>query len=299
MFKRILVPLDGSELSESALIYAEELAGALNSEVELVYVCEPRESEYRHMHQLYIEKIAQQMRNQIEAYHAREKSLVVKVNGVILDGDPAAELIDYAGKNEISLVVMVSHGRSGIMPWSTGSTATKVIQRIGKPLLLIRTSDPALKIGKGEMFNKILIPLDGSENGEAALPYIKELSNELKSEVTLLQVVETGQYANNVGGLDYVLFPEQYVESMKADAQQYLKKVGGKLTGTKATVRSEVRTGQAAQEIIKFADETKARLVAISTHGRSGVRRWISGSVAYKVLQAGHTPLLLVGAPQG
>lgn len=76
------------------------------------------------------------------------------------------------------------------------------------------------------------------------------------------------------------------------------EKVSGELAETKATIRSEVRTGQAAQEIIRFADETKTRLLAISTHGHSGIRRWISGSVAYKVLQAGHTPLLLVRAPE-
>jgi len=71
MLNKILVPLDGSELSELALPYAEELAGALNSEVELVYVCEPEEIEYRHMHQLYIEKMAEQVRSHIKAYHAR------------------------------------------------------------------------------------------------------------------------------------------------------------------------------------------------------------------------------------
>ncbi len=297
MFKRILVPLDGSELGELALPYAEELAGALNSEVELVYVCEPAESQYRHMHQLYTEKIAQQVKNHIEAYHARKAILAATVRPVVLDGDPAAEIIDYAEKNDISLVVMVSHGRSGIMPWAMGSAATRVTQRIVKPILFIRASTPNLKVGKGERFNKILIPLDGSENGEAVLPYIKELTNELKSEVTLLQVVAPGQHVHTVGGLDYILFPEEQVEKMREEAMQYLEKVGNKLTDTKATIRSEVKTGQAAKEIIKFADETKTHLVAISTHGRSGVRRWISGSVAYKVMQAGNTPVLLVRAP--
>ena len=297
MYNRILVPLDGSELSESALPYAEELAGALNSEVELVYVCELAESQYRHMHQLYIEKIAEQVRRHIKAYPDRETSLAASVKPVVLDGEPAAEIIDYAEKNDISLIIIVSHGRSGIMPWTMGSIAVRVIRRTKKPVLLIRAITPSPKVGKGEMFSKILIPLDGSENGEAVLPYIKELTCRLKSEVTLLQVVAPGQYVHTVGGLNYILFSEQHVETMRADAKQYLEKVGRKLTDTKATIRFEVKTGHTAQEIIKFADETNTRLVAISTHGRSGVRRWISGNVAYKVLQAGHTPLLLVRAP--
>ncbi|MFC1958753.1 universal stress protein, partial [Chloroflexota bacterium] len=275
----------------------ETLAGALNSEVDLVNVCEPKEGEYRNMHQLYIEKMAEQVRNHIKAYPTREASLAVRVKPVILDGDPAAEIIEYAEKNDISLVVMVSHGRSGIMPWAMGSTAVKVIQRISKPVLFIRASALSPKVSGGEMFSKILIPFDGSENGEAALPYVKELTKKLESEITLLQVVAPGQHVHTIGGLDYILFSEQQVETMKAEAKRYLEKVGKKLADTKATIRPEVKTGNAAQEIIKFADETTTSLVAISTHGHSSAGRWTSGSVAHKVLQRGHIHLLLVPAP--
>lgn len=295
MLDKILVPLDGSELSELALPYAEELAGALNSEVELVYVCEPGESEYRHMHQLYIEKIAGQVRNHIKAYPAREASLAARVKAVILDGEPAAEIIDYTDKNDISLIVMVSHGRSGIMSWAMGGPAMKVIQGTSKPVLFHRAGYP--QAGKGKIFSRILIPLDGSEDGEAALPYIKEITKKLESEVILFQVVAPGQHVHTVGGLDYILFPEEQVEKMRAEAKQYLEKAGKELADTKATIRSEVKTGNAAQEIIKFADETNICLVAISTHGRSGARRWASGNVAHKILQAGHTPVLQVRAP--
>ncbi len=88
-----------------------------------------------------------------------------------------------------------------------------------------------------------------------------------------LQVVAPVQYVHTVGGLDYVSFPEQEVEHLKAEANQYLEKISKNLADTKAIVKSEVKTGNAAQEIIKFADETNARLVAISTHGRSGIMR--------------------------
>lgn len=296
MLKRILAPLDGSELAELALPYAEELAGTLDSEVELVYVCEPAESQHRHMHQLYIEKMTEQVRSHIRAYHTREASSAAPVKPVILDGDPAAEIIDYAEKNDISFIVMVSHGRSGIMSWVMGGTAVKVLQRISKPVLLIRASTPSPRVSKGEMFKRILIPLDGSDIGEAALPYVKELTSKVESEVILFQVIAPGQHVHTIGGLDYVLFPEQEVEKMKVSAQQYLEGVSRRFAGTKATVRSEVKLGDPATEIIKFADETSTRLVAISTHGRSGIKRWVFGGVAHKVLQAGHTPLLLVRA---
>ena len=289
MYEKILVPLDGSRLAETALPYAEELAGAFNSEVILIGICEPAESQYLHMCQLYIEKMAELVRSHIKG------ETRIKVKSVSLVGEPAQEIINYAEENNISLTIMTTHARSGIMLWVMGSITDRVLPRINMSVLLIRAEAPSLKVG-GEMFNKILVPLDGSEAGKVALPYVRELSKKLKSEVILLQVVAPGQHVHTVGGLDYVLFADQQVESMKAQAKQYLEKVSRELTGT--TIRSEVRVGDASREIIKFTDETNISLVAISTHGHSGIRQWIFGNVTHKILQTSNTPVLLVKAPE-
>jgi len=147
------------------------------------------------------------------------------------------------------------------------------------------------------MFNRIVVPLDGSETGEAILPYIRELAEKLRPEIILLQVVVPSQHVHTVGGLDYVRFAEEQLKLMRADAKQYLEKASKKLTGTGSIIRLEVRLGDVAQEIIKLADETDTNLIAISTHGRSGIRQWIFGSVAHKVLQVSNTPVLLVRPP--
>lgn len=293
MFKRILVLLDGSELGELVLPYAEELAGALNSEVELVYVCESTESQYRHMYQLYIEKMAQQVGGHIE-----EKGSKTTVTPVVLDGHPAAAIIDYAENNDISLIVMATHGRSGIMSWTMGGCAHKILYGVNILVLLVRASVPTPSGNKeGQILNRILVPLDGSEAGEAVLPYVRELTEKLELEVILFQVIAPGQHVHTIGGLSYFLFPEQQVEKMKASARQYLEGVSGRFAGTRATVRSELGSGDPATEIIKFASETDTRLVAMATHGHSGIGRWAFGSVTHKVLHSGNTPLLLVRAP--
>ncbi len=289
MYKRILVPLDGSKLAELALPYAEELAGVFNSEVVLIGICEPGESQYSYMYQLYIEKIAEVVGNRIKKVGSR-----VIVSSVALDDRPAEGIIDYAEKNDVSLIIMVSHGRSGIMSWTLGSVANKVLQRTGTPILLIRAKASQLEAGAQGLFNRILVPLDGSDVGEVVLPHVRQLTEKLESEVVLLQVVAPGQHVHTVGGLDYVRFAEQQIESMKAEAKEYLDKVSKRLAGTKGIMRSEVRVGDTAHEIIKFADEANIRLVTISSHGRSGIRQWISGSITHKILHAGNTPLLLV-----
>ncbi len=293
MFKRILVPLDGSKLAELALPYAEELAGVFDAELNFLYVCEPAHKQHRYEYQVYIDKIAELVRNRIE-----EERPPAKVKAAALIGHPAAVIIEYANENGVNLIIMATHGRSGIMAWTMGSITNKVLRRVSMPLLLIRAGVPTPKAGQGKIINKILVPLDGSDAGEAALPYVRELTEKLEAEVILLQVVTPGRHVHTIGGLDYVRFDGHEISSMEAKAREYLEQVSGKLTGTKATVRSEVKIGDAAQEIIKFGDEISTRLVAMSSHGRSGIERWTFGSITHKVLHAGNTPVLVVRAQE-
>jgi len=285
MWEKILVSLDGSDLAELALPYAEELAIAFNSEVVLLYVSEAAESQYRHMHQLYIEDVAGQMKNRIN-----------KVTPLVLDGTPAREIIDYAEKNEVGLIIIASHGRSGVTPWVAGSVANKVLHAAKMPLLLIRATQPRQKEPPKHILNRILLPLDGSEAGEAAVPYIRRLMDRLDSEVILFGVVPSGKHIRTVGGLDYVLYPEQDLETVKAEAREYLDKVYQQLKGGKGKVRVELRAGDIAREIINFAQGTKTSLIAISSHGHSGIKRWVFGSIANKVVQASKAPVLVVKA---
>ncbi|MDH5695582.1 MAG: universal stress protein [Dehalococcoidia bacterium] len=293
MWEKIIVPLDGSNLAELAIPYAEALAGVFGSEVVLVCVCEPAESQYCHMHQLYIEKMAGQMKDRIKDYGIG----VVAVSPVVLTGEPAGEIIDYAEKNNIGLIIMASHGRSGIMPWAMGSISNKVTHKTGTPVLLIRARVPYPEVDRRQILNKVLLPLDGSEAGEAAVPYIQELIARLESEVILFGVVPAGQHVRTVGGLDFVHYPEEHLELIKAEAKEYLERVYHRLSGGKGSVRIELKVGDVAHEIIKFAEETNAGFVAISAHGHSGIGKWVFGSIAHKILHASNTPVLLVKAP--
>ncbi|MDD5038355.1 MAG: universal stress protein [Dehalococcoidales bacterium] len=155
------------------------------------------------------------------------------------------------------------------------------------------------------MFQKILVPLDGSKVGEKALPYVEELAcmcaPEQKVEVILLQVITELTHpvlvtSEEVGGLVAAPYSKEEMEQIKGRAMDYLNKAGKSLKKNQGvTVKYSVRTGaDAANEILKAADQMKADLIAISTHGRSGISRWALGSVADKILRAGNTPILMV-----
>jgi len=152
------------------------------------------------------------------------------------------------------------------------------------------------------MYERILVPLDGSKIGEAALPYIEELVSKLppepKVEVTLLQVVSSMAHWIIAGeATAKVAYTEEEMKQITGKALDYLNRSGESLRSRGAVVKVEVRTGRAADEIIKCADEIKADLVAMSTHGRSGITRWAFGSVTIRVLQSGTVPILTVRAP--
>jgi nucleotide-binding universal stress UspA family protein len=293
MIDKILVALDGSNIGELALAYVKELAQAFSSEVCLIYVSEKHNPEYHRTVQEYLEKVREELSSDFKKAGSK-----ATVKTILLDGKPATEIVQFAENNESDLVILTSHGHSGIMPWVMGSTANTVIHTIKNPVLLVRASMFKTKRRLVKLFNKILLPLDSSEIGEAALPCVIEIAQKLKSEVILFSVIENGQQVHTIGGQNFIRFSEQQVESMKLEMTEYLAATKKKLTDSGVNVSSIVREGDAAKEIIKLSQENNIRLVAMSSHGRSGMRSWVFGSVSNKVLHAGKTSLLFVRPPQ-
>jgi nucleotide-binding universal stress UspA family protein len=154
------------------------------------------------------------------------------------------------------------------------------------------------------MFEKILVPLDGSTVGEAALPVIRRLVTKLppeaEVEVTLLGVITLLRHWVVVGEASApVSYTEEELSLIKQRVMNYLERAGESLKGQGVTVKAMVSTGTAAEEILKAADEINSDLIAMSTHGRSGLRRMAFGSITDKILRGASIPVLMVRAPEG
>jgi nucleotide-binding universal stress UspA family protein len=154
------------------------------------------------------------------------------------------------------------------------------------------------------MFSRVLVPLDGSKVGEAALPVIEQLVDKLapetKVEITLIGVITLLRHWVVVGEASApVSYTEEELKIIRERVMNYLAKSGESLRSKGITVKTIVSTGNAADEILRAADQTKADLIAMSTHGRSGLRRLAFGSSTDKVLRGSHIPVLMVRAPEG
>lgn len=154
------------------------------------------------------------------------------------------------------------------------------------------------------MQQRVLVPLDGSKVGEAALPVIEKLidmlSPEINLEVTLLGVITMLRHWVVVGEASApISYSEEEMKLIKQRVTDYLEKTGEALRSQGAVVNTRVSTGNAADEILKAADEINADMIAMSTHGRSGLRRMAFGSITDKILRGAGVPILVVRAPEG
>ena len=295
MYKKILVPLDGSDLAELALPYAEELAGSLSCEITLIHVSESADEKYENMHQLYIEKIVEATKQGAERCRKNKRAKKIKVSSVHLMGHIAEQIVDYADKESIDLIVMTTHGRSGIRRWLLGNVAAKVVRATDRPIALIRAKDTLPEECAERKINKVLVPLDGSKASEVVVPHVSELASNLKAEVVLFQVVSPSYFVYAIPG-EAVLQPHspEDLQNMIENSKLYLDRVGTEFRDKGIETTSEVGIGGPAEEIIRVADEMQVDMVAMSTHGHSSISLWAFGSNADKVLHSGNTPVLLV-----
>jgi nucleotide-binding universal stress UspA family protein len=191
-----------------------------------------------------------------------------------LDGAAAVALLDYEREAGIDLVVMCSHGRSGLARFALGSVAERLLRHGAAPVLLVRAYGPPAALAH------IVIPLDGSPGAEAALQAATHLSRAVVQEVTLLRVIDAPEEGAEA---------ERYLEGAAHRLQHT-----GLMRGGEARCRRLVRQGDPAQVIVETAGTE--RLVVMATHGRSGVTRWALGSVADRVARGGAAAVLLVRA---
>ncbi len=308
MVIKILVPLDGSELAERALYYAEPMVVKKGAQVILMHVCGPDECQceaekctVQPLHRVYIEETAERFKNKLK----EEVSNGADVRWEILCGEPATNIINYAGTQDIHHIIMASHGRSGINRWILGSVADRVTRGSPVPVIIINASLEEIR-QSGLPDKKILVLLDGSDTAEQVLPYAKEHAEMSSREVVLLRVCEQPNiehpliYHSMEWGyppsrpLQWEDYAEQELIKRKEEVRAYLTGIEEKFTSVGIKVSSEVIVGRPAEAIVDYLAVMHFNLVVMSTHGRSGLTRWALGSVASRVLHATTSPVLLV-----
>ena len=305
MYKKMLVPLDGSKLAEVVLGYAKELAGRLDLDIILLHVRRPEEAEKDPIHRSYVDRMAESIK--LQAREVQKKTMAkpggkaVEAWGELAVGNPAEEILRYADKKKIDLILLATHGRSGVKRWAMGSVADKVLSTSKIPVWLARADIPEEIVHDEWPRRTILVPLDGSGLAESVLPHVEALAKQRGAElveVVLLRVCYPPEISSDYPEASMPLSWEEHVKHemawAKRGCEQYLADVQKRLKGSDLNVRSEVLMGKPADEIIKYVKEKNINLIVMATHGRSGLSRWAYGSTADKILHGAASPIFLV-----
>lgn len=280
---RVLVPLDGSTLAEAILPVVERLARDHEAEVILLEVLEgqgTREAECDAERQAggYLQGTVDSLR----------RRGLGRVRASVWYGDADQAIANAATRERADLIAMSTHGRSGLDWLRFGSVAEGVVRRAPVPVLLVR----GMAAWDRHAIDRILVPLDGSEASEEVLPIVSCLAGPFDFEVQLLHVVEA---TRSLPGAPVGASGAHDPETEAA----YLARVAASLEARGLRVGVTLRAGLPAEVIPTVTDETKSGLVAMSTHGRSGLGRLFLGSVAERVLRAVSVPVLLWKPPAG
>jgi nucleotide-binding universal stress UspA family protein len=303
LYSHIVVPVDGSDLSESVLPWAYTLAKVFKSKIVLVEAITAGDAAGDKG-----KEEAAKSRSAIAKARRKENaylsSLDQRLQGVeiahsLKAGRPENVIPAEAKRHgDSTLIAMSTHGRSGIGRWLLGSVTDKVIHSAPCSMLVIRPKREDDSKQREAKLSRIILPLDGSELSEAAIPAALELAKTLNLPVTVARVVPTAQFsaagewsAGYAGGYAEVL------EAVEGETKEYLAaKVSDLKRRGIARVDSKMFLGDPAGHIVDLGREREGSLVIMSSRGRTGLGRAILGSVADRVVSSSGAPVLLVKA---
>jgi nucleotide-binding universal stress UspA family protein len=306
-YTKILVPLDGSPLSESILPYAVSLAESLGTPIELLHVIDLDllRTYFNTPQGRPIAEVEKQMKAHATEYLqklAASLSKALNIRQTVALGSAQMMIVAQAEKENGTLLAMATRGHSGVKRWFFGSVADKVLHSATTPLLLFKGS-PERNLGKDATIKRVLVPLDGSGLAEQVLSHVTILAKAMNLEVELMRIyslpMTVGALASPpaypIGAqmLTVDAFREEAVDYLEAKVQQLREGEG------LPEVSHTVTQGEAADQIIDAAHQTRHSLIAMSTHGRSGVGRWILGSVADRVIRQSGDPVFVIRPTSG
>lgn len=288
----VVVPLDGSEPSERALKFAVALALAWDEQVVLVAVATHRNQgglaglapsiklEFEESGVQQAEGYLREVRNRLRR--------TVQAEAIVRIGDPAREVQAAARKLKARLIVMTTHGRSGVSRWVQGSVAGTLLRESTIPLLAIGPNVPKPDPRKLRL-KHILVPLDGGEAAEAALPVARQLAGDLGGRISVVRVVQwMADYSYRTQAAVYDPNLDKVLEQ---GAATYVERQLQALTGIDA--QAFIRRGSTSTRLLDFVTRQKIDLVVMTTHARRGVARAALGSIADRMIH-GKAPVLLL-----
>lgn len=280
MAGRILVPLDGSSFSETAIPAAIRAAQKLKLPLELVTVVPAPVGLVTETAEKYLGATARTL----------EAVPDLNVSWRLLVGAPAPVLIEQTVKDAPTMIVMTSHGRGAISRFILGSVTDQLLRQSRVPLLVVRSHDGEAK-DAGGVIRRVLVPIDGSPNAELIMEPLLGILGDGPVELQFIHVV----------ALPPIILPfvegtvpsEAAIEAEITTMTAYLEALANRWRTDRITITTEVAAAEVvATRLLEAAGLGGADLIAMTTRGKTGVTRAVLGSVADKLIRSASVPVL-------
>jgi len=306
-YRTILVPLDGSEAAEAVLELAKNLAVRSGAAMTLLHVCKPERVEYEGLHSAYIERVADLVQRDIskicETVQCHFEGVTAAASPVLAKGEPAEEIVRYAEENEASVILMATHGRSGLVRSEMSDIANRVARNSLVPVWLIRTLSPNDIVCAEWPPQRVLVPLDGSDRAEKVIPYAAQYAQLFDAELVLLRVCEQPEITSDYPEASMQISWDEHISRVRSHFQAqcsiYLEVVKDRLKETGPKVSTVALSGNAAEEIIGYIRQNRCDLVAMTTYGRSSMAHWLSDSLVGRWVFSNVTEQVLAASSRG
>ncbi len=295
MFRTILLPLDGSNLAESAVASTNTLAKAFDARLLLLRVLEKtaqngcsQPTDPLDWRMCKVEAKSY-LDNLVALFHQEG----TEAEAMLLDGDPAQHIVKLVSERNIGLVVLSSHGHSGLTSWNHGSVIRKVIARSQSSVMIVRAYREREESGISAFYRRILVPLDGSKRAECVLQPAAALARFCGGQLLLVHVAAPPEMPRlKVPTQEDLQLAARIVERNQEEMEKLLEQLKSRL---RVSCETRILSGDhVAATLHEFAREEKIDLVALSAHGYSGKAKWPYGSIASTFIEYGFTPLLIV-----
>ena len=316
MYENIIVPLDGSDASRQVLPYARSIAKTVGATLHLIGVLEPlnrvdnlsrmgsgAQNAPMSQSELVLSEdwralvggLRREARERLDAAAEESRSRGIETTVELLEGEAAEQIIAAGNRQGESLIAMSTHGRSGIGRWMLGSVTDKVVKHTSTPVLIIRAQreEPPDDVA----LSKVVLPLDGSELAERAIPHAVAFANAFGAGITILR--SSSPTAYGFGYADYYA-AQTYTDissEVLSDVRDYVTSAVGRIQGMGvASVEERTPEGNPGAAIIDEVGDDRTKLVVMTTHGRTGVGRWVLGSVTDRVIQHSAGPVMVIAS---
>ena len=307
MFKKVLVPVDQSEQSRSIVRWAVSLAKATKAELTLLTVIDTEDIRIVESGARGVERpeasdgiigtLAAQLKDQLEREADELRATGVSISVRVAAGAPAKVIVDEAKWLDVDLIAMSTRRDSALARGVLGSVTDRVLHSTSTPLMILQPEELTDEaIGAGFIRN-IIVPLDGSELSETAVPPALELARATGAELVFTEVVRLPVYGMDMGGVGYgaVQMAEDLDTKLEEEASaKYLAQcvANAETAGVKAS--AQVRVGNPSVQLVDEALTREGSVIVMATHGTGGIKRWVIGSVTDKTIRSSHRPVLVI-----